>query len=219
MGCMSASLRSIQVKLVASVTAVLFVGCTSFKPPPDVSLKPYQAPPGMQSASYRGMLNKKQVEHLYNANFSRLSDTERKLMVEINREVNEDIIYLSDRENYGWLDVPVSEPRFRRPLRRFMPLARYGDCEDFALTKKQRLVARGLDASRLFVVRAKIPMGEGFKCHAVLVVPEGGEWWVLNNSDDRIKPASFLMKWWDWDFYSPSFVEYRRFVTAYAGAQ
>jgi predicted transglutaminase-like cysteine proteinase len=166
------------------------------------------------------MLNKEQEEHLFSASFSRLTESERKLMVEVNREVNQDIIYLSDRENYGWLDVPVTEPRFRRPLRRFMPLARYGDCEDFALTKKQRLAARGLDASRLFVVRAKIPTGDGdgFKCHAVLVVPEGREWWVLNNSDNRIKPASFLMKWWDWDFYSPSFVQYRRQITAYPGA-
>jgi hypothetical protein len=55
--------------------------------------------------------------------------------------------------------------------------------------------------------------------HAVLAVPEGREWWILNNWDNSIKPASFLMKWWDWDFYWPSFDEYRRFVSARDGAR
>ena len=215
---MKVCLQTIQMMLAASVMALLICGCTSFKPLPDAPLKPYQPPPMRQSAIYGGMLNKKQVEHLNQATFSRLTEAERKLLLEVNRKVNHDIIYLSDRENYGWLDIPVTEPRFRRPIMHFMPLARYGDCEDFALTKKQRLAARGLDASRLFVVRAKIPTRDGFMRHAVLAVPEGREWWILNNWDNSIKPASFLMKWWDWDFYWPSFDEYRRFVSARDGA-
>lgn len=188
---------------------VLLGGCAGFTPVKDASNGPYHAPPGAQSAVYGGMANKQQIAHLQRATFPRLSSTERALIRDVNRHVNQDITYLSDADNYGCPDLAMVEPPRRRPFTRGLPPARYGDCEDYALTKKKRLAAHGMDPSRLFVVRTKVPVTDGPTRHIVLAVPEGSDWWILNNWDNRIETASYLAKWWGWEFTWPRFEEYR----------
>lgn len=199
------------------VPAVFLCGCAGFEPAEDAAAVPYRIPEGTRRAAYEGFANSYQVEHMRRATFPRLSETERALIREINRDVNEDIHYLSDQDNYGLWDFAVVEPRIRRPVVRGLPPARYGDCEDYALTKKKRLAGRGMHPSRLFIVRTKVPTREGIERHIVLAVPEGSEWWILNNWHDRIEPASHLAKWWDWEFLWPRYDDYRRVVRARNG--
>jgi len=199
---------------------LLLSACANFKEPvKDAAAASYQAPPGARSAAFEGMVNQRQIEHINSAEFPQLNATERALIREINRDVNEDIIYMSDGDNYGWMDFAVTEPRYRHPAAWGMPSAVYGDCEDYALTKKHRLVDRGMDPSRLFVVRAKVPTQDGTVNHVVVAVPEGSDWWILNNWDNLIETASYLRKWWDWDFYWPRFDEYQQLVRTRNGAQ
>jgi len=206
--------------LPATAIVLLLSACANFKQPmADAAAVPYQAPPGARSAAFEGMVNRKQVEHIKRAEFPQLNAVERALIREINRDVNEDIIYMSDGDNYGWMDFAVTEPRYRHPAAWGMPSAVYGDCEDYALTKKHRLVERGVDPSRLFVVRAMVPTSDGTVNHVVLAVPEGSDWWILNNWDNLIETASYLKKWWGWDFYWPRFEEYQQLVRARNGWQ
>lgn len=59
-----------------------------------------------------------------------------------------------------------------------------GDCEDFALTKRDRLIAMGWSPRALRIGVAKTSSGEG---HAVLVVRTDQGDMVLDNRNDRIK--------------------------------
>jgi len=199
--------------------ALLLAGCASFQPVKDATAGPYHAPPGSNSAAYEGIANKLQDNYIKRATFPKLTATERALMIEVNRNVNEDITYMTDEDNYGLMDLAVEEPRSRHPRARGMPTARYGDCEDYALTKKHRLANLGMDLSRLFVVRAMVPTSAGFQRHVVLAVPEGSDWWILNNWDNRIEPASLLTKWWDWNFCWPAFDEYQRIAKMRSGGR
>jgi predicted transglutaminase-like cysteine proteinase len=185
--------------------AVLTGGCA---PPPEAPNAPYRKPRGA-AAVYRGPVNQPQTQHLYHGSFPRLTREEWRLLERFNRQVNHDITYLSDLENYGLPDVHVTEPPIRRPRARGWPPGRYGDCEDFALTKKHRLARAGFSASRMFVVLADTPERGGTVRHSVLAVPEGREWWILDNRHDTIERASSLEKWWDWSFIRPSFTTYR----------
>jgi predicted transglutaminase-like cysteine proteinase len=126
----------------------------------------------------------------------------------INAAVNRDIRYLSDVQNYAVPDKAVTEPPVRRPLLARLPPARYGDCEDYALTKKHRLARAGFSASRSFVALAIVPEDYGRITHSVLAIPEGSDWWVLNNWDNDIQRASRLERWWDWEFIRPRYDNY-----------
>jgi hypothetical protein len=44
--------------------------------------------------------------------------------------------------------------------------------------------------------------------HSVLAVPEGSEWWILNNWDNEIQRASMLERWWEWHFIRPRYDTY-----------
>lgn len=59
-----------------------------------------------------------------------------------------------------------------------------GDCEDYALTKRQKLIAAGLPPSALRMAVARTPRGEG---HAVLVITTDVGDMVLDNRNNRIK--------------------------------
>ena len=206
--------------LPATAVALLLTACASFKEPvKDAAAAPYHPPAGSKTTAYQGMVNSQQAAHIKRAEFPQLNAVERALIREINRDVNKDIIYMSDGDNYGWMDFAVTEPRYRHPVAWGMPSAVYGDCEDYALTKKHRLVERGLDPSRLFVVRTRVPTPEGTENHVVLAVPEGSDWWILNNWDNLIERATYLKKWWGWDFYWPRFEEYQQLVRARNGSQ
>ena len=201
----------------AVVAALFLCGCAGFRPAKDAAAGPYRIPTNGNRAIYDGFANRHQIEHLRSATFPQLSETERALIREVNSDVNRDIRYLPDKDNYGWLDFAVVEPRIHKPLMRGLPPARYGDCEDYALTKKKRLTDRGIHPSRLFIARATVPTSEGIERHVVLAIPEGSEWWILNNWDNGIEPASHLAKWWDWRFIWPPFREYQRLVRARNG--
>ncbi len=165
--------------------------------------------PGGNLRKFHGVPNPAQRQHLYSADFPRLQADEWKLLRRINAEVNRDIIYLSDLQNYGLADLPVTEPRVRRPLLVRLPPARYGDCEDYALTKKHRLQRDGFSASRSFVVTARVPEPFGHTLHSVLAVPEGRDWWILNNWHDHLERASSLERWSGWRFIRPRYDLYR----------
>jgi predicted transglutaminase-like cysteine proteinase len=186
----------------ALVVATLLIACLG--PGSDAPSIPYREPRG-KPADYQGMPTEAQSRHLYSAAFPRLLPPERKLLRRINADVNRDLRYLSDIQNYGLPDLPVTEPAVRRPLLGRLPPARYGDCEDFALTKKHRLDRAGFSATRTFVATASVPDKHGRTMHSVLAVPEGREWWILNNWHNQIERASALEHWWDWQFLRPRF--------------
>lgn len=97
----------------------------------------------------------------------------------VNYAVNRDIRYRSDSEVHGRAEYwTVAAP------------GASGDCEDFALTKLQRLLDRGFprDALRLAIVhRAR----DGIQ-HAVLTIKTDRGVYVLDSSYDRIMPWARL---------------------------
>jgi hypothetical protein len=105
-------------------------------------------------------------------------------------------------------DRAVTEPPLRSPLLAHLPPARYGDCEDYALTKKHRLTRSGFNASRSFVALANVPEDGRRVMHSVLAVPEGSDWHILNNWDNQIQRASSLQRWWEWTFVRPRYDSY-----------
>lgn len=58
-----------------------------------------------------------------------------------------------------------------------------GDCEDYALEKRRRLMAMGVPAGNLLMTVARQPNGEG---HAVLTVHTSRGDFVLDNLDGRV---------------------------------
>ena len=60
----------------------------------------------------------------------------------------------------------------------------YGDCEDYALTKRAKLIASGLPASALRMATVRTRTGEG---HAVLVVRTDKGDYVLDNLSGEVK--------------------------------
>lgn len=193
---------------------LLLAGCENFEPSPGTPPGPYRPPRDAESPGYLGMVNRRQSTHLMGTTFPQLSAEERRLLRRINSQVNNDIVFLSDAANYGVMDRAVTEPSPHRPAAWGYPVARYGDCEDYALTKKHRLVQSGMSASRIFVVRAWAPDIEGIVRHVVVAIPEGNDWWILNNWDDIIERASTLEAWWGWEFTTPRYVAYRDAVEA-----
>jgi predicted transglutaminase-like cysteine proteinase len=82
----------------------------------------------------------------------------------VNQQVNSAITYEADIEQYGQRDRWVVEPASGK-----------GDCEDYALTKAERLNAGGIVTSvEVCLVNDRVP-------HAVAVAYEGKEAWVLDN--------------------------------------
>lgn len=185
--------------------AAVLAACLA--PGGDAVTTPYREPRG-GAASYEGMLNERQHRHLRTATFPRLSAGERQLLRRVNADVNRDIHYLSDAQNYAVPDRAVTEPPLRSPLLAQLPPARYGDCEDYALTKKHRLARAGFSPSRTFVTLANVPEDDRRVMHTVLAVPEGSEWWILNNWNNDIRRASTLENWWDWEFIRPRYDTY-----------
>jgi predicted transglutaminase-like cysteine proteinase len=98
-------------------------------------------------------------------------------LVRVNDEVNRSIRYRSDLDQYGRPDYWVGSPASNE-----------GDCEDYALTKYDRL-GRG----RVVVVgwqNERIHRLRGF--HAVLVV----DGWVLDNIERRVVPVETARRYY-----------------------
>lgn len=101
----------------------------------------------------------------------------------INRSVNRAIKPLTDQEIYGvteYWTLPTSA----------------GDCEDYALLKRNMLIRRGWPASALLMTVVRDERGEG---HAVLTARTAQGDYVLDNKTDAVKiwyktPYEFVMR-------------------------
>jgi predicted transglutaminase-like cysteine proteinase len=96
---------------------------------------------------------------------------DRKLLDKINRAVNWEIAYERDIDQYG-----VSE-------RWAIPENDKGDCEDYALEKRRRLLAAGWPESDLRMATCLTEKGGG---HGVLIAVLDGTWWVMDNRYDTL---------------------------------
>lgn len=91
---------------------------------------------------------------------------------EVNAGVNAEIAFVSDMDNLG-LEENWDFPRGCR-----------GDCEDFVLEKRERLVALGFPRASLTVAFAFHEVQ--FFPHAVLLVETTTGTWVLDNLHDEV---------------------------------
>jgi predicted transglutaminase-like cysteine proteinase len=100
-------------------------------------------------------------------------------VVDINNVVNTMVKPLTDFEIWG-----VEE-------RWSFPTNGVGDCEDYVLEKRRRLMALGIPAGNLLVTVVRQPNGEG---HAVLTVHSSLGDFILDNLEPRI------LAWQDTDY-------------------
>lgn len=96
-----------------------------------------------------------------------------RILNRVNDRMNEDIVPESDLENYG------------RPEYWTIPTDGYGDCEDYALAKRQALIAAGLPELALRIAVVITPDGSR---HAVLTVSTDRGDYVLDNMRTTIMP-------------------------------
>lgn len=100
-------------------------------------------------------------------------------MVDINNIVNTMVTPRTDMEMWGveeYWSYPVNG---------------YGDCEDYVLEKRHRLIKAGVPASNLPITVVRQPNGEG---HAVLTVTTTMGDFILDNLEPRI------LAWTDTDY-------------------
>lgn len=89
----------------------------------------------------------------------------------VNRTVNHEIEPVTDVEHYGVADYWT------------IPLTK-GDCEDYVILKRKRLMALGWPASALLITVVRDERGDG---HAVLTVRTMQGDFILDNKTDEIK--------------------------------
>jgi predicted transglutaminase-like cysteine proteinase len=103
---------------------------------------------------------------------------ERRLVLQgINAQVNKDIRYKDDPSDKDLWRAGVSA----------------GDCDDYALTKRQKLLAAGWPSSALRIATARTEEGIG---HAVLVVSTTEGDFVLDNRTNVVKPWYAARLYW-----------------------
>lgn len=100
-------------------------------------------------------------------------------LVMVNREVNHAI---KPQENVNGV---MAEEWLVSP--------RAGDCNDYAVTKRHRLLARGWPSRSLLLAEVVIPSGEH---HLVLVVRNREDDLVLDNLNPRVRPAAQVPYEW-----------------------
>ncbi|WP_320200175.1 transglutaminase-like cysteine peptidase [Agrobacterium sp. rho-13.3] len=94
-----------------------------------------------------------------------------KVIRDINKEVNTTIVAMTDLEVYG-----------RDEVWEYPTTA--GDCEDFVLLKRKKLMERGFAVSDLLITVVRKPDGEG---HAVLTLRTNDGDFILDNLSDDVK--------------------------------
>jgi predicted transglutaminase-like cysteine proteinase len=97
----------------------------------------------------------------------------------VNAAVNRELRDTPDERQYGQADywaAPGPGPDGRRR----------GDCEDYVLLKRARLIAEGVPVRALSIALADTPWGAR---HAVLLVAAEGEEFVLDNLTSRVLPV------------------------------
>jgi predicted transglutaminase-like cysteine proteinase len=99
----------------------------------------------------------------------------------VNREVNRDIVPAVSVESGAteeWLISPL-----------------VGDCEDYAVTKRHQLLARGWPSRALLLSEVVVPSGEH---HLVLVVRTEDIDLVLDNLNTNIRPVAITYRQYRW---------------------
>ncbi|KXG84321.1 transglutaminase-like cysteine peptidase [Agrobacterium bohemicum] len=94
-----------------------------------------------------------------------------KVIRDVNKEVNTTIVAMTDLEVYG-KDEVWEYPKTA------------GDCEDFVLLKRRKLMERGFAVSDLLITVVRKPDGEG---HAVLTLRTNDGDFILDNLSDDVK--------------------------------
>lgn len=105
-------------------------------------------------------------EQRFQATPERMAELDR-----INRQINKEIEPATDYEIYGQTEYWT------------IPTTR-GDCEDYALLKRKRLIARGWPASALLLTVVRDEKGEG---HAVLTARTTQGDFILDNKVNELK--------------------------------
>jgi predicted transglutaminase-like cysteine proteinase len=103
---------------------------------------------------------------------ARVTDHGWKIVSEINASVNAAITPATDREIFGREEVwsyPVDA----------------GDCEDFVLLKRRKLIEAGFSEASLLITVVRKPDGEG---HAILTLRSSQGDFILDNLFDEVKP-------------------------------
>lgn len=102
-----------------------------------------------------------------------ITDASLDMVADINRNANRAVRPVSDMQQY------------RVEEHWTMPSARGGDCEDYALFKKQALIEAGFAPQQLLIATVLDRKGAS---HAVLVLRTGKQDLVLDNLNNTIKP-------------------------------
>ena len=102
----------------------------------------------------------------------RLTEYGWSLVRKINAEVNKAIAPMTDQDVYG-RDEYWAYPTDA------------GDCEDFVLLKRKKLMEQGFSPADLLITVVRKPDGEG---HAVLTLRTSDGDFVLDNLEDEVKP-------------------------------
>ncbi|MEI3804133.1 transglutaminase-like cysteine peptidase [Agrobacterium sp. CCNWLW32] len=101
----------------------------------------------------------------------RVTDYGWDVIREVNTSVNTTIVAMTDQEIYGKDEV------WEYPTTA-------GDCEDFVLLKRKKLVERGFSVADLLITVVRKPDGEG---HAVLTLRTTDGDYILDNLTDDVK--------------------------------
>lgn len=107
-----------------------------------------------------------------NAQPVRLDDERWRQLVRINEQVNRTVSPITDSERYGVEEMWI------------LPTAQ-GDCEDYVLLKRQKLMQEGWPSGALLITVVFDEEGEG---HAVLAVRTDRGDMILDNKVDAIRP-------------------------------
>lgn len=99
----------------------------------------------------------------------------------INTEVNASVSYMTDAQQYA-------RPEF------WEPAGKYGDCEDFALAKRGKLLSQGFDESALHLALCWVETGE---YHCVLLAETDQGLFALDNRYPNPMPPKDLPYKWD----------------------
>ncbi|MEM8731707.1 MAG: transglutaminase-like cysteine peptidase [Pseudomonadota bacterium] len=94
-------------------------------------------------------------------------------VIDLNEQVNDQIIERNDLHVFGVSDYWTVGHR-------------YGDCEDYTITKKQALIAQGFAPENLLYGVSRNTWDRGY--HAVLILRTTDGDYVLDNLRDRILP-------------------------------
>ena len=101
-----------------------------------------------------------------------LDDKRWKQLVRINRDVNDAIEPVSDLEHWGTLE------------KWSFPTDGKGDCEDYALEKRKRLIDAGWPRQSVLITVVRDKKGDG---HAVLTVKTDRGDFILDNQETKVR--------------------------------